>query len=452
MKTKRTVFSAVSIGIILLLGSCSGDAGEAKPVNKAETSEEINALVANPAAGLAGLKSYHMQLVQEFDGELDGQPIQTKVEHTGDEVKSTNTEFVDLQQIAENGKTESFLTGVIGNASYRRSGDENATCHITWNENEKNAPSLWPVDMIPIITAGKKTGEEEINGVKAAHYTLDDASLGVFYFEKVDGDLWMKEPDGFIVKLELNLKGSENAFGKGRSGTKKLSYELTKINANDDFISPKGCQPVLTGVPIMTDAVREYRLPDILRYYSPSNPEKVLAFYKEQLSAQGWLMGSPHESSSKGQVILFIKTETDERMHLSLTPNKDTTLVSVSISKAPEIVPTKPGDETKIESTPEGNSIDPANAGLPEGVPIYPGAQNFTGISGMMLNFTTSDPESKVLDFYKTNLGKGKWTQSPVPANQTGVPVMFRKDNINLMIKISEKDGISQVQLVVFKQ
>lgn len=440
------------VGILLLSVSCSTGTGNPKPESKSDTYMDANYLLADPAIGLDGLKSYHMQITQEFAGVADGKPVQTKVEHNADVVTATKTEFVTLQQAADDGTVESFLTGAIGNASYSRSGDKKAVCHVAWNSQQLMSPVIRPVDMVPAISTGEKVGLEEVNSIKAVHYRLNNASLGESLFDSIDGNLWLAETGGFIVKFDVLITGSEKIFGEKRSGKEKISYELTKINTNDDFIIPVGCQPVLDGVPIMTDAVNEYRLPEILRYNTPSSPEKVLAYYKEQLTAQGWQTGSTHEMATKGQVILFIKTKNDERLHLSLTPEKDTTLVSVSVSKPPQVEQTPGAGEPEKFASPTPAALDPSKAGLPEGVPIYLGAENFTGIPGLKLDFTTGDPAIKVLDFYKTNLSKGKWTQSPGAANQAGVPVMFRKDNTNLMIRISEKDGVTQVQIIVFKQ
>lgn len=452
MKT-RMKFLWMVLGIfVMLLNSCGGNAGNAGSESASEPTLDPNILLSNPKIGLDSLKSYHMRFTQEFDGKADGQPVHTKVEHTMDVVRSAQTEFVTLQQIGTDGNVESFLTGVIGDASYRRTGDEKSICHIVWNQEVKASPSNWPVEMVPAISSGEKTGEDEVNAVNTVHYKLNNDSLGVKYFESVSGDLWFSKEAGYVVKLELDLTGNENTFGKGRSGTKKLTYELTKINTNEDFIAPPGCLSVLDGVPIMADAEREYRLPGNLRYYTASSPEQVLAFYKEELTAQGWQMGNVHESSEKGQVLLFVKSETDERLHLGLTPEKDTTLVSVFVGK-PSQGEQPPGvGETGKFATPTPIALDPDKAGLPDGVPIYPGAENFTGFPGIKLDFTTTDSGKQVLDFYKTSLVKDRWSPLPGSANVPGAPAMFRKGSIMLVIRATEKDGGSQVEIMMVKQ
>jgi hypothetical protein len=437
--------------IVLMSGACIGlTSGSKLPEREQPVASSM--LLADPHQGLDGLKSYHMHAVNEFTGEADGKPLHSLGEYNGDEVRKTQTEFVNLRQPLSNGKIDSFLTGVIGDASYRRIGDESAICHIAWNQQKKVTPEFWPVDMLPAILSGEKTGVEEVNEVKTTRYILDRDSLGIANFENVSGDLWLALDGGYVVKMEFTLSGGEKTFGKGRSGNQKVTYELTKINANDDFIAPAGCLPVLDGIPIMADAIHEYRLPGNLRYSSASSPEKVLEFYKEKLTTQGWQMGSPHESVMKGQVVLFIKKEGDDRLHLSLSPENGTTQVSVFVGKPPENGPTSGSGDQENVPTPTPPALEPAKAGLPEGVPIYPGARNFTGIPGMRLVFTTTDPIEKVMDFYKAGLLKEKWAQLPGTVNVPGVPLMFKKENNMLVIRVTEKDGGSQIEIMMVKQ
>jgi hypothetical protein len=58
----------------------------------------------------------------------------------------------------------------------------------------------------------------------------------------------------------------------------------------------------------------------------------------------------------------------------------------------------------------------------------------------------------KVLDFYKASLVKGKWSQLPGTVNVPGAPLMFKKETNMLVIRVTEKPGETQVEIMTVKQ
>jgi hypothetical protein len=135
-----------------------------------------------------------------------------------------------------------------------------------------------------------------------------------------------------------------------------------------------------------------------------------------------------------------------------LSPENGSTQVNVYVGKPPEGGQPSGTGEPENAVTPTPVALDPAKAGLPEGVPIYPGAENFTGVPGLQLVFTTTDPMENVLDFYKTSLVKEKWAQLPGTVNVPGAPLMFKKETNMLVIRVTELGGGSQVEIMTVKQ
>jgi hypothetical protein len=459
MNSRRLIpITSVLVGIILL-SACQN-----QPIGKAEQAESpglnieneatmyANALLPDPAKGLDGLKSYHMSLVQTFEGTVKGVAVQTRVEQSGDMVSDHQMTFVTLQQQESDGRITSSITGAIGPASYRQTGDDKALCHVNWNPDESGAPSLWPVDFLPAILSAEDAGSEQVNSVNTHHYRLSDVSLGVLYFEKVSGDIWLDEAAGYLVKGKISMTGSENAFGAGNKGTRTLSYELSNINANDDFIVPGNCKPVLTGVPIMADAVKDYRLPGTLRYYSTSSMEKILEFYTQELTKAEWIGGGTHTVGSQGKTKIFIHPANSNTLVLGLQTEKDwvkvvvTEIIPSAESQEPE--PTNQGEPTIIPEEKYSDIVlNPADYGVPGDVPIYPGANKYSGYEGMRFEFSAPDPVEKVKEFYKTNLKKAGWAAMPGGGSTPTSPLMFRKNKITLIIQISSEDGGSRVAL-----
>jgi hypothetical protein len=455
MKTGRKIqFLILIIAALALLGitGCLVFGGNSGNSSASDSAVKGSALVSDPHAGLAELTSYQMRVVNEFTGKIDGNPQQSRMEIVGDEVRSTHGEFVTITQSRDSGDMETLVMGTLGDASYRRVGDNSAICNVSWNPEKKAAPAIWPVDLLPDIIKGTKAAEEDIDAVKTIHYTLTRDSLGKVNYEEVSGDLWLAEPGGYVVKLDITISGADKTFGKGSSGSYRLTYELSKINANEDFALPAGCRPVMMDIPVMVDAENIVRMPDVVRYKTTSNLNGVVAFYKEKLGADGWQAGDLHHSQSGYQILRFAKSGVDESLHISLSEEQ----VGVRVSVAKVKPGSGPQDSSKSNAgnlTPEPPpSMNPSEAGLPEDVQIYPGAANFTGVPGMQLVFTTNDPINKVVDFYKTSLVKGKWAQLPGTVNVPGASLMFKKGNNMLVIRVTEQGGGSQVEIMSVKQ
>jgi hypothetical protein len=438
--------------VVLISSACSGGAGGAVSPSGEKPAVAGSMLFSDQRQGLDGLASYHMQAINEFTGEMDGKPQNSRLELTGDVTRASQTEFVEIIQPASGGKNHVLLSGVVADASYSRIGDEKEPCKVVWDAETKAPPSLWPVDLLPAIQSAAKVGTETINTIQAVHYTLDNNSLGNPAAEKVTGDFWLAESGGYVVKFDLTMSGAEKNFGKGRSGTQKLTYELTRINANDDFVLPAGCQPVLMDIPVMPDATNLNRMPETIRYITVSDADSVMAFYKEKLTASGWKSGSAHPYGDNGQIVLFFKSGEPGSLQVAFTKGKNGFSVTVSKLKPSEKPQVTGNNEGGSPANTAGNPLDPAKAGLPEGVPIYPGATDFTGIEGMRLVFLTADAVVTVTDFYKTNLKKENWSIMPGSGSVPEAPLMFQKSGRYLFVKIGAGEGGgSKVEITTIK-
>jgi hypothetical protein len=438
----------ICCSVLLFSSACSGISKVTESVGSTKQPEEtINALLADPRKGLDGLKSYHMEFVNEFNGESDGKSQQFRLESIGDEVRDSQTEFVSIRQVFSGEEDYYLLSGVVGNASYSRQGDETTVCHVAWNQERAGAPTLWPVDMLPFLLSGKKGGSETINSIQANHFSFEKDSLGISDAEKFSGDVWLAEPEGYVVKLEMTLSGGEKTFGKGRSGTQKLTYDLTRINSNDDYALPAGCQPVLTDLPVMPDATRLNRMPETVRYVSTSTEDAALAFYKSEMSKLGWKAGDPHPKADGGQIIVFFKPDETDTVQISFSKGTSGLLVTVSKVKAPVIDQNRRPTETNNSNVTQGNPFDPATAGLPDDVEIYPGAKDFSGFQGRQLGFYTTDSKDKVIAFYQTSLKKASWSQLPGTENLPDAPMIFQKGGSMILLQVGEENNQTKVTI-----
>ncbi|NMB55093.1 MAG: hypothetical protein GYA15_10375 [Leptolinea sp.] len=456
MKTNFLYLELLGAFVLLMLSGCSTEKKDLTSPSIDNGKVETSLLISNPRQGLDGLTDYQMSVVNEFTGEMDGREQHSRLEMTGYEIRKEKTEFVTLRQMSGEGKDQILQLGRVGNATYSRKGDEKSFCHVSWSSTDINPPSIWPVDVIPAVLSAKKVGNETVSTIPSVHYSLDKNSLGN-NAENIKGDLWLAESGGFVVKLNLTMTGGEKTFGKGRKGTQSLIYELTGINAGQKFMLPEGCLPVLTEIAAMPDASRMIRMPDFMRYVTASSVSDVFNFYKKELGALGWRSGSSHPMQRGGEIILFIDQNESKSYQITAMKENDGTIVSVSRVNPPVINQTTGQNETQpplmaVPTIDEGERYsgvvpNPADFGVPERVPIYPGAKNFSGYEGIRFEFSVPDPVDKVKEFYKTNLKEEGWAAIPGVEFNPDMPMMFRKNGINLIIQISPEDGGARVAL-----
>ncbi len=409
-------------------------------------------LLPDPAQGLDNLKSYHSVLKKEFSGKFNGKDIQSHFEMTDDGDKASGTELIDLKQIQEDGTKTQILQGVSNGAFYSRNGDEESTCQVTRNMNAETPVFIRPVDLLPMIDSAVKIGTETIENTTVVHYALDENSLAYSGAENIKGDLWLAEQGGYVVKLNLNITGGEETFGESRRGTQSLYYELTKVNNNGDFALPAGCSAVLIDIPVLTDATNIHRYPDLMKYETVSPIETILKFYKEKLGNTGWISSSDLPYQGEGKIIMFINKDKPGSILLDIVKaEKGGFQVTVSTLQSGS-QQTKAAGQGEAPATAQPETpFDPARAGLPEDVQVYPGAKDFTGVEGMQLAFHTTDPEDKVKTFYETSLKKAGWIALPGTEKIPGAPLMFQKGGSMIFIQLSADAGGTRVVITKAK-
>ena len=429
------------VGICFVLMASSGCAS-LKSDSPADTGPM---LLENTRVGMDALTGYHAEVVNAFTGTQDGKEQSSRLEMTADMDRSTDLLFVEQVQTATGGQVRTMVKGKVGKAAYSRVGDPSSRCHVTWSADTQTLATL-PMDVVPAVVSAQEAGEEDVNGVAALRYTLNADSLGTD-IENLQGDLWLAKTGRFVVKLDLTYSGGEKTFGKGRSGKQSITYNLTNINNNSGFALPTGCEPVLAGVPEMPEAGNVTRLPDTLRYSVDSTPDAVIKFYEDQLTLAGWRAGEAHTMASGDTAALFTRTDSPESLRVLLS--KSNTGLTVSIAKL-KAVSAPSGDETTADAEEESQTadpLDPAKAGLPEGVTVYPGAADFTGYEGIHLAFKAPDDTNAVKEYYRSGLKKAGWMAMPGSESMADVPMMLKKGNLQLIIVVTKSEKGSRVEI-----
>jgi hypothetical protein len=157
---------------------------------------------------------------------------------------------------------------------------------------------------------------EDVNGVKAWHYVLDEGTFSERYnqYDDVSGDVWIAVDGGYVVKVDVSMTGtfSPNKFGDQPidQGTIRYSYNLRDVNESfaivlpgesasaedppvpDETPSSNGQDDELVwareDIPLPADAKINYASGSNITAYSQLPFDEVVEFFQGQLPANGW--------------------------------------------------------------------------------------------------------------------------------------------------------------------
>ena len=219
-------------------------------------------LLNDPQAGLGGLSDYQADLTVSFTGKQAGQPVDTTETYTQSEWPALGALFTAYETTDKNLQPQYFLSGDVGEAHYNRS-EKAGTCSVYWGPAAGGSSQFRLASFLGAIGAARTEDLETIEGVSARRYSFDGASLGLAGEESANGQVWIADKGGYVVKYSLEVTGKDAFFGEGLEGTQRIEYLLSKVGTRPKVDYPDGCQPVLTGVPAMNDATGIVRLPDL---------------------------------------------------------------------------------------------------------------------------------------------------------------------------------------------
>jgi hypothetical protein len=190
--------------------------------------------------------------------------------------------------------------------------------------------------------ASRKLLPENVNGVTAWHYVLDeDDFLEEFTtYNEVSGDVWIAVDGGYMVKMDVSITGT---FAPDiirhqpiDQSTMEVSFNLRDVNENFTIESPHETastvntpvpdEPVIYGawarqdVPLPEDAYINTAGGDNVTAQTQLSFEEVVEFFQTQLPANGWDVGRETYAGSEMYNGLFEKGE--EILTLNLVPSR----------------------------------------------------------------------------------------------------------------------------------
>jgi hypothetical protein len=151
--------------------------------------------------------------------------------------------------------------------------------------------------------------------------SFDQSAISFGAFASAEGDAWIAQDGGFLVKYVGTATGKNNALlGKMAEGTFTWEYNVQDANQVEVIDLPKECegQKPADDIPVPPNATDKNGFGQTLTFKTPDAPADVAAFYKRELTARGWKAGDEN-AMGELQMLSFSK----ETRKLSITITKE---------------------------------------------------------------------------------------------------------------------------------
>ncbi|MGD0173029.1 MAG: hypothetical protein ABSC61_01150 [Anaerolineales bacterium] len=444
---KRVGLYILAVGGWILL-SCSLSLPFAS--SSPSTGGSSGVLLQDPTLGLADLAGYHATLSQDVTGTLKGAAFErhTKLELT----RAPATGDFDFSLTIQGSDEPSTYLRVIGlgPAIYAW---KSPVGRCAGEYDEQSAKKLIdPTAMLSPVSKATKVGNESVNGIPATHYRFDQNSLPwADPKPKVAGEIWIANTGGYVVKYLLNVSAPSKPDSNEAQVAQTWDYEVDGTDGSASVALPKGCLEVLTDVPVMADAQSLIRANGMTDFVTASTGRQVLDFYSQNLPPLGWK--SDKELPAGDVPLPFAASFTNSGRRVSLRLSQAvpsgvdvTFLLLGAVGSSATTQPTvKPGRATATPGL--APTVPLSQSGLPEDIPLYPGATGLMKLSDQAVEFSTTDSTDKVDQFYQQQMPAQKWTLLSATKQGANIIDVWQKDDRVATITILPQGGNTVVMI-----
>jgi hypothetical protein len=277
--------------------------------------------------------------------------------------------FTVVDTTDNSGVRQVTLIGSVDEALYFQP-DSETPCTVNWGTTASGPSEFQLAFLLSPVTTAKFQEEQDMDGIATRHYTFDAASLSLADDITANGEIWIANDGGYVVKYVLDISGAESYFGPGAQGTQHMEYLLSEVGTNPEVVYPNGCKPVLD-LPAMDDATDLIRLPELLGYNTNGTAEVIFAFYEEKLIPLGWEKLSEGDPGTDLASMSFVRTDIEASAIIAVETEGNSRRVTVMASN-PESAATVPKPTTVVNpSVRVGTSLtilfgnDPSQPTLP---------------------------------------------------------------------------------------
>ncbi|HEY5118692.1 MAG TPA: hypothetical protein VII90_04485 [Anaerolineales bacterium] len=413
-------------------------------------------LLQDPTVGLADMAGYHATLSQGVTGTLKGAAFEhhMKLELTRAPATGDYDFSLTIQGSAE---PSTYLRVIgLGPATYAWNSPDG---HCAGEYDEQSAKKLIdPTAMLSPVSKATKVGNESANGIPATHYRFDQNALAwADPKTKIAGEIWIANTGGYVVKYLLNVSAPSKPDPIGAQVAQTWDYEVGGTDGSASVALPKGCLEVLTDVPVMPDARSLIRANGMTDFVTASTGRQVLDFYSQKLPPLGWKSDKELPAGDVRMPFAVSFTSGSRRISLHLAEAKPSgvDVTFLLLGAVGSSAATEPG--AKATATPKSGgatatpgvqpTVNQAESGLPEDVPLYPGAIGLTKLNDQVVEFSTGDTPDQVDQYYQQQMPAQKWTLLSSTKQGVNIIQIWQKDNRIVSISILPQGGKTVVMI-----
>ena len=183
------------------------------------------------------------------------------------------------------------------------------------------------------VSGAKYVGPDTVNGIKAKHYKYDEQAASLAGFGKVNGEIWIAEDGGYVVKDTSNWEGAAGLFGAGTkaAGAGTWTYQVLDVNKPLAIKPPDICEKGKVDVPVMSDATEKAQMGPILSYKTAAKLKDVVEFYNTAMAKAGWQPAGEPTVADEMSALSF--TKDGSTAQITIIPADGKTQVMVNTSK-----------------------------------------------------------------------------------------------------------------------
>lgn len=290
--------------------------------------------------GLDKLANFRMAWTLAWEGKTsDGKPASGKWDMVQEYITASKDQHLkwittDVDP-SKNSAMESFS---VGDATYMLMADASSKTAepncvaVSSEDNKQSASMVEPWSFYGSLRDAKLVRKgERVNGILTDQYVIDAKSIGFGTAVSGQGDAWVAQDGGYVVKYAGKFEGKGTLpFGNMAEGAMTWNYELRDVGQVGAITPPKSCAPPGAGVPIPPGAKDKSSIMGMTSFKTSDPPKAVLEFYKTELTALGYKAG---KESAFGPVTQIEFTKGDETLSLMINEEKGETTVILNLAK-----------------------------------------------------------------------------------------------------------------------
>jgi len=242
-------------------------------------------------AAASGLQAYAVQFQAGFSGtDQAGQPYASAL-LLSEEYDAAQSARHLLAKTETSGQPPASLEIYrLGQVAYLVSTElsSQSGC-VQLSGDAANQPVLRPSDVILSLVPGDLVAQgEEVGGVIADHYKLAGLRLGVGQVSAWEGDIWVAQAGGYVVRTTGWADGQVTLTGQPGTGRLQWTYSITGANPAGIALPPDCGELNIADVPLPPGAANVVQRGGQVTFTSPLKAQEVVDFFHQSLPQSGW--------------------------------------------------------------------------------------------------------------------------------------------------------------------